>query len=172
MIKPIVLYGKQILRKPTLPIKVGSDLAETIQDLFDTMYNAKGAGLAAPQINLEKRIFVVDPPYVDFKRVFINPKILRTFGKENILEEGCLSIPGLDGPIVRKSDVEIEWYDENWKYHKEEFSGIKSRVIQHEYDHLEGTLWLDRIDPALGIRLIHGLIKIEKRDVNISYPFI
>lgn len=172
MIKPIVLYGKQILRKPTLPYKIGTDVSETIQDLFDTMYNAGGAGLAGPQINIPERIFVVDPPYVDFKRVFINPTILTLSGKSMFMDEGCLSIPNLEGKVVRPGTVEIEWYDEKWEYHKETFEGIKARVIQHEYDHLDGVLWLDRIDPALGMKLINDLQNITQRNVEVSYPFI
>jgi len=172
MIKPIVLYGEEILRKPTLPYKVGIDLSETIQDLFDTMYNAKGAGLAGPQINLSERIFVVDPPYVDFKRVFINPTILTYSGKAMAMSEGCLSVPNIEGEVVRASTIWIEWYDEKWEYHKEEFEGIKSRVIQHEYDHLDGILWMDRIDPGQGIKLIKNLKNISERNIEVTYPFI
>lgn len=172
MIKPIVLYGNQILRNPTLPYKEKIDLTETVKNLFDTMYAARGAGLAAPQINLSERIFVVDLPSVGFKKVFINPKIIQYSGNDLVMDEGCLSLPGLEASIVRKRDIEIEYYDENWKLHTEIFSDIKSRVIQHEYDHLDGVLWIDRIDPAVGIRFLEDLRKIINKEVEVTYPII
>ena len=136
------------------------------------MYAANGAGLAGPQINLPERIFVVDPPFADFKKVFINPRIVSYYGDDYIMDEGCLSIPGLEAPVVRKRDIRVDYYDENWEFHSESFSGLKSRVLQHEYDHLEGVLWIDRVDPIVGMKLIKDLKKITQRDVDISYPYI
>jgi len=144
MIKPIVLYGNSILREKCLPFSKGTDLREIIQDLWDTMYNSKGIGLALPQIGSSQRLFVIDIPNV-IKKVFINPTILEKTGEYMIMNEGCLSIPELEGPVIRKDHIVIEYYNEDWIYLKEEYSGIKSRVIQHEYDHLEGKLWVDRL---------------------------
>ena len=174
MIKPIVLYGKRILREQAKPFKIGENVKPIIQDLWDTMYNAGGAGLAGPQISIGQRIFVVDVPFKDFKGVFINPQIKEYFGKDLKLEEGCLSLPQLNADIIRPAGIEIEWYDENWEHHVEKMEGMKSRVIQHEYDHLEGTLWIDKVDPALGMHMLQPLRDITYRtiDFSVGYPYI
>lgn len=173
MIKPIVLYGDQILRKPTLPYKEGTDLKETVQNLFDTMYNADGAGLAGPQINLPERIFVIDLPDQEWKQVFINPNITVNYYSEKVrMAEGCLSLPGISAPIVRPDEIKIEYYDENWDYYVETYRGIRSRVIQHEYDHLEGVLWIDKVDPAIGMKFLEDLRKINNKEVKVKYPII
>lgn len=172
MIKPIVLYGKQILRYPVEPMKVGSSVDNIVRDLWDTMYGAEGAGLAAPQINISERIFVIDLLDQEWKQVFINPIIETREGEDEIMEEGCLSLPGISAPIVRPGEITIHYYDENWKFHIERYQGIRCRVIQHEYDHLEGTLWVDRVDPVIGMKLIPYLQKIQKRYVEVPYPII
>jgi len=172
MIKPIVLYGNLSLRKPTLPYKKGINVSELIRDLWNTMYNADGAGLAGPQIGLPARIFVIDLPDQEWKGIFINPLILSYNGEDTIMEEGCLSLPGLTAPVVRKDKISIEYYDENWKYHQETYQGIRSRVIQHEYDHLEGVLWIDRVDPTIGVKLIESLRMITNREIEVPYPTI
>jgi len=173
MIQPIVLYGNPILRQRCEPYHPGTQVDSIIQDLWDTMYNAKGAGLAAPQIGQLFRIFIVDPPFVDFKRVFINPTILEYSKETSVLEEGCLSIPGLQAPIERPISIKIEWYDEKWKKNTEEFSGLKAKVIQHEYDHLEGVLWLDRASSKFTIPMITALKHCQMRKVNnVDYPYV
>jgi peptide deformylase len=136
------------------------------------MYNAAGAGLAGPQIGIQNRIFVIDLPDQEWKGVFINPLILSYTGEDTVMEEGCLSLPGISGPVVRKDKIGIEYYDENWNYHQETYQGIRSRVIQHEYDHLEGVLWIDRVDPGVGIKLLESLKMITNKQVEVTYPII
>jgi peptide deformylase len=148
MIKPIIIYGDPVLRKICKPYFVGTNLKETIQDLWDTMYNADGVGIAAPQVGLSTRLFVIDLSDQEWKQVFINPKITKTFGEHTYIEESCLSLPGISDVITRHDEIVIEYYDENWLYLREEYKGIRSRVIQHEYDHLEGKLWIDRAQPS------------------------
>ena len=172
MIKPIVLYGAPILRLPVEPMRVGKDVSGIVQDLWDTMYNADGAGLAAPQINISERIFVIDLPDQEWKQVFINPIIETSEGEREIMEEGCLSLPSIGAPIVRDGEITIHYYDENWKFHAERYRGIRCRVIQHEYDHLDGVLWLDHVDPALGMKMIPHLKAIQDREVETSYLVI
>ena len=172
MIKPIVLYGDKILRYQCHPYREGTELSDTIQDLWDTMYNAKGAGLAAPQIGLSTRIFVIDIPDINFKEVFINPTITFEDGEDVEMEEACLSLPGINAPVTRKSEIEIEYYDENWLFTKKEFSGLEARVIQHEYDHLDGVLWIDRTDIKFGLKIITALQKFQRRDAIVDYPII
>ena len=123
--------------------------------MFETMYKADGMGLAAPQIGKSIRIFVVDgtsleedePDMKDFKKVFINPKILELDGESVAMNEGCLSLPKLREDVNRHNKVKIRYYDENFNPFEEEFNGLKARVIQHEYDHLEGVLFIDKIPP-------------------------
>ena len=170
MIKPIVLYGNRILRTPARNYAQGADIKDVVQDLWDTMYNAEGAGLAGPQINLSNRIFVIDLPDQKWKQVFINPTIEKKYGNMEASIEGCLSLPGLSAPIVREDEIEITYFDENWKFHVEKYNGIKARVIQHEYDHLEGTLWVDRVDPAVGMLMISQLNALQNRLVETTYP--
>lgn len=172
MIKPIVLFGDPILRKQATDYKPEEELSKLIQDLWDTMYNATGAGLAAPQINLSKRIFVIDLLDQEWKQVFINPKILSYGNEQSSMVEGCLSLPGISGKVIRPSEIVIEYYDENLNHKIKTFKGIRSRVIQHEYDHLEGRLWVDRIDPSESIKYVSDLTKITKRKVTVKYPII
>ena len=144
MIQPIVIYDNPILRQKCLPYTKGTYLRKTIKDMWNTMYNANGSGLAAPQIGILYKLFVIDLPDQKWKQVFINP-IIKEFSGENItMIEGCLSIPNLRGPVSRKSKILIDYYTENWTHVKKEYDGIRSRVIQHEYDHLEGILWIDK----------------------------
>lgn len=157
MIKPIFIYGESILRGLSSAYTVGTDLSETIQDLWDTMYNANGAGLAGVQIGISKRIFVIDLPDQEWEQVFINPVIITKSGEDTIMNEGCLSLPNLEGSISRPENISIDYYDENWNHKREDYRGIRSRVIQHEYDHLDGILWIDRIDPGEGVKMIKDL---------------
>jgi len=164
MILPISAYGNPILRKETEDIDENyPNLPALLENMFDTMKNAEGVGLAAPQIGLNIRLFIIDlsclsdenPEYADYRKVMINPEIVEMLGDDVSMEEGCLSLPGVSENVVRKNKVVINYLDENFVEHEEEYTGFPARVIQHEYDHLEGKLFVDRIS---GIRrqLIRG----------------
>ena len=143
--------------------------------MFETMKSSDGIGLAAPQIGKSIRIFVVDgsslndPEMSNFKKVFVNPKIIREDGNEWEFEEGCLSIPLIKEKINRKSIVEIEYYDENWNFYKEIFDGMKARIIQHEYDHLEGILFTDYLSSLKKKLIKNKLLQISKGRVDVDY---
>ncbi|WP_185862283.1 peptide deformylase [Blattabacterium cuenoti] len=153
MILPIVLYGNPILRKKCLDINFSYRKEKTnklIKDMFETIHKVKGIGLAAPQIGKNIRLFIVETPYLNgkdiisnYKEVFINAKMLKIYGKEYSLNEGCLSIPGVMGYVKRKSHVLIEYYDHHFKKQKKILNGICARVVLHEYDHIEGKLFID-----------------------------
>lgn len=178
MILPIVAYGDAVLKKKAAP--VGKDypkLEQVIADMYETMYNAKGVGLAAPQIGLSIRLFVIDAsPFAedeellrDFKRVFINAHVVKEDGSKWKFNEGCLSIPGIREDVMRKPEIEIEYEDENFVKHKEKFRGLAARIIQHEYDHIEGILFPDRIS-AMRRQLIRGsLLDISSGNVDVEY---
>lgn len=181
MIFPIEIYGSAILRQRANEIdfnKVNKEeLDKLIVSMFETMYASEGVGLAAPQIGKSLRIFVVDasemdknnPELQNFKKVFINPIILKKFGEETTFNEGCLSLPGIREDITRPDNITISYYDENLNLHEENFSGIKSRIIQHEYDHLEGILFIDYLSP-LKKKLLQGkLNKISKGQIEVNY---
>jgi peptide deformylase len=180
MIYPIVVYGSPVLRQVAKEIRAEDfpNLKNLISDLFDTMYKSDGMGLAAPQIGKSIRIFVVDatslaeedPTLADFKKVFINPQ-LQILGEETIvMNEGCLSLPKIREDVNRSNKVKITYCDENWNYFEEEYDGLKARVIQHEYDHLEGVLFIDKINP-LRRKLLKGKLNdITKCKVdNLAY---
>lgn len=176
MIYPIVLYGDPVLKKKAIEIEHGSpEVKELSEDMFETMSSASGIGLAAPQIGKSVRMFVVDTSPLEedeediFKRVFINPEIITEDGKEWAFEEGCLSIPGVREDVVRHEKLHIRSFDENWVEHDEEFDGMKARIIQHEYDHLNGVLFTDFLSP-LKKRLLKGkLANISKGKVDADY---
>ena len=145
--------------------------------MFETMYSSKGVGLAAPQINKSIRLFVIDAsPFADeypelegWKKVFINPQILVEEGEEWDFNEGCLSIPGIREDVERKPELILEYEDENFELHEEKFDGVVARVIQHEYDHLEGILFTDHLSP-LKKRLLKGKLNdISKGIVDVNY---
>lgn len=181
MILPIVAYGDPVLKKKAEEITEDyPGLKKLIDDMFETMYNANGVGLAAPQIGKSIRLFVIDaspvaegedgdPSCEDFKRVFINPIIFEESGEEWGYEEGCLSIPGIREEVQRKSIVKIEYYDENWDLYEEELDGFAARVVQHEYDHIEGLLFLDRLNPIKRTLLKGKLNDIQKGQVDHNY---
>jgi peptide deformylase len=181
MTYPIVIYGHQILRKVTQDIdRDYPGLNQIVEDLFETMYHSEGLGLAAPQIGKSLRIFVIDgkpvaedePELADFKKVFINAHITEKSGDFQPMTEGCLSIPNLREEVNRQSHIRIEYYDENWVYHDEVFDGYKARIIQHEYDHLDGILFTDKISP-LRKRLIRSkLTAISKGKFEADYKTI
>src|SRR6186713_3366899 len=149
MIYPIVAYGDPVLKKKAAEVpRDYPELAQLIADMYETMYNAHGVGLAAPQIGLSLRLFVTDgAPFEeeevkDFKQVFINAKILEEDGEAWKFNEGCLSIPQVREDISRLETIRIEYYDENWNLKSESFDGLAARIIQHEYDHTEGILFV------------------------------
>jgi len=185
MIYPIVAYGDPVLRKMGKEIdKDFPKFEEILDNMFETMYNAQGIGLAAPQVGLPIRIFIVDSaPFGDddelseeeqeflgnFKQVFINAKIIEETGDEWAFNEGCLSIPDVREDVFRNTDIKIEYFDENFKKHTKEFSGIAARIIQHEYDHIEGILFTDKLSP-LKKRLIKSkLSNISKGKIKVDY---
>lgn len=185
MIYPIVVYGDPVLRQRAKDIKNGTDLTQLIQDMYETMYSAQGIGLAAPQIGKGVRLFVVDGSALkddddevagenmtDFKKVFVNPVLLAEEGTPWEFEEGCLSIPNIREKIARKEKLTIRYYDEQWNEHEEEYDGIKARIIQHEYDHIEGKLFIDYLTP-LKKRLLKGkLSNISKGEVDTEYRIL
>ena len=173
---PIIAYGDPVLKKKAVDItKDYPNLSELITNMFETMYNANGVGIAAPQIGLSIRLFVIDltdkedPEFKDFKKVFINAQVLNEEGEKWDFNEGCLSIPDVREDISRHQNVTITYFDENWKQHTETFSGFKARVIQHEYDHIEGKLFIDYLKPFKR-RLMKGkLDDISKGKVSVDY---
>lgn len=187
MILPIVMYGDPVLRKVAAEIdKDYEGLEQLISDMFDTMYNANGVGLAAPQIGKSIRLFVIDTqPFSEddddeftpeqrkelkaFKQVFINARILHEEGEEWKFSEGCLSIPKIREDVSRMPDIEIEYYDQNFKKHKEKFTGVIARVIQHEYDHIEGKLFTDIISPFKRKMIAGKLADIAKGKIGADY---
>lgn len=185
MILPIVAYGDPVLRKKATDItKDYPKLKELVDNMFETMYNAYGVGLAAPQIGLPVRMFLVDTtPFAEdedlpkeeqaalkgFKKVFINAKITKEEGEEWVFNEGCLSIPDVREDVSRKPKITIEYLDENFKPHTETFDGLIARVIQHEYDHIEGVLFTDKLS-SLKKRIIKGrLANISKGKIRVDY---
>jgi peptide deformylase len=176
MIYPIVMYGDAVLRKRATDIDKGTDLTQLIADMFETMHEANGIGLAAPQIGRSVRLFIVDgttledePTLKDFKKAFVNPQIVAEHGEEWGFEEGCLSIPNIREEVLRKETVRVKYFDENWNAFEEEFDGMKARIIQHEYDHIEGKLFIDYLSP-LKKRMLKGkLANISKGDVDTEY---
>ena len=178
MFLPIVAYGDPVLRKKAVDIdKNYPGLEKLIDDMFETMEKSKGVGLAAPQINKSIRLFIIDSTkmYEDdeehkgVREVFINAEIVKETGTEWKYEEGCLSIPGIREDVSRKPVIKVKYLDRNFKTQEKEFDDMNARVIQHEYDHIEGKLFIDHIKP-LRRSLIKGkLEKISKGDVDVSY---
>jgi len=179
MIYPIVMYGDPVLRQRAKDIEPGTDLKQLIEDMFETMYAASGIGLAAPQIGKSIRLFIVDgreldeePGMEDFKKAFINPVILEEEGDRWDFEEGCLSIPNIRERVARQEKLKIRYMDENWVEHTHEFDGMKARIIQHEYDHIEGKLFIDYLTP-LKKRMLKGkLADISKGKVDTEYRIV
>lgn len=178
MILPIVAYGDPVLKKQAEEIdKTYPDLKKLISDMFDTMYNASGVGLAAPQIGKSIRLFIVDaatfedeePELATFKKVFINPIILEEEGEEWPYNEGCLSIPGIREDVMRKPNITIEYYNEKFELLEETYTGMAARIIQHEYDHIEGILFTDHLAPLKKKMLKTRLERISRGDTNAHY---
>jgi peptide deformylase len=186
MILPIVAYGDPVLKKEAEEIdKDFPNLNELIKDMFETMYHAKGVGLAAPQIGKSIRLFIVDgAPFADeegedpdprakgiehFKKVFINPIIEEESGDKWAFQEGCLSIPKIRENVYRREKLIITYYDENWNFHEESFDGYAARIIQHEYDHIEGILFTDKLSPLKKKLLSKKLSKISHGEIDVDY---
>ena len=176
MIYPIVVFGDPVLKKPAQDIEKGSiDVKQLADDMFETMYNASGVGLAAPQIGKSLRIFVIDGEPMDeeklkgFKKVFVNPEILKEDGDEWAFEEGCLSIPGIRAEVFRPEKLRIRYFDENWNEFEEEFEGVAARIIQHEYDHVEGILFTDYLSGLKKRLLKSKLTNISKGNIKTDY---
>jgi peptide deformylase len=193
MVLPIVVYGDPVLRKVGEEIdKNYEGLDKLISDMFETMYQANGVGLAAPQIGKAIRLFIVDThPFAEsdddgedgdeeftpeqkkqfeaFKKVFINARIVKEEGEEWKFNEGCLSIPKIREDVSRKPSIVIEYYDEKFVKHKEEYDGVIARVIQHEYDHIEGKLFTDKISPFKRKMLSGKLNDIANGKISADY---
>lgn len=175
MIYPIVLFGDPVLKKKAEDIPQGEDIKQLVSDMFDTMYAASGVGLAAPQIGKSIRLFVIDSnPMMDegeegIKQAFVNPQILEEEGEEWPFEEGCLSIPGIRADVMRKPVIKIRYFDEDWKEYIEEVDDMTARVIQHEYDHIEGVLFTDHLSAFKKKLLKAKLTNISKGKVDADY---
>ncbi len=178
MILPIYAFGHPVLRQKTREIEAPSDaVLKLIEDMFETMYNASGVGLAAPQIGKALRLFIVDTVQIDkekdgIKRAFINPQMLDESGEPWDYEEGCLSIPDINGDVTRPPDIRIKYYDTAFQLHEETFTGMDARVIQHEYDHIEGILFTDLLKPLKKKRVQKKLDKIKQAKINLKYPMV
>jgi peptide deformylase len=178
MIYPIVVYGSPLLRKISQEIsKDYPELKEIVYNMFETMYVTDGVGLAAPQIGKSIRIFVIDttalseddPDLEGFRKAFINPKIIEEKGKLFTYTEGCLSLPDIREDVDRPEKIRVQYYDEEFNFFDEIYHGIKARVIQHEYDHLEGILFIDRIAPLKRKMLKGKLNDIAKGKASVAY---
>lgn len=181
MIYPVNVYGDPILRKKAQPVERDYEgLEEFLKNLWETMYFADGVGLAAPQVGRSIRIFVVDassgaeeePELKDFRKVFINPEIIEKNGEEWVLNEGCLSLPEIREDISRPGLVTLRYLDENFVEHVETFKGYAARVIQHEYDHLEGKMFIDYLSPLKKRLLKSKLTNISKGKVETRYRIV
>ena len=192
MILPIVAYGDPVLKKHAGEItKEYPDLKALIANMFETMYEASGVGLAAPQIGRDIRLFIADgEPFAEddedeegnpiepdpravgienFKQVFINPTIVEESGEEWSFREGCLSIPKVREDVFRKEKIRITYYDENWEFKDEYYDGYAARIIQHEYDHIEGILFTDLLSSIKKKLISNKLQKISKGEVRVDY---
>lgn len=185
MILPIVAYGDPILRKIGKEIdKDYPNLSELIENMKETMYGAKGVGLAAPQIGKDIRLFIIDAsPFEEnddledeeraflkeFKGVFINPKIIKEEGEEWAFNEGCLSIPNINEDVFRKETIAVEYVDEKFQSHKKTLNGLAARIFQHEFDHIDGILFTDKLSTLKKRLLKKKLANISKGNIDVSY---
>lgn len=181
MILPIVAFGHPVLKKVAQEIdKSYPDLQKLIADMWETMYFSHGVGLAAPQINKSIRLLVIDAtPFGEederakgFKKVMINSKIVHEEGVEWAFNEGCLSVPEVREDVYRKPTITIQYYDEHWQFHEETYDGVMARVIQHESDHLEGKLFVDRLSSLRRMMLKRRLGEISLGKANVDYRMI
>ena len=181
MILPVVAYGHPVLKKIAEEIEPDyPGLQQLIADMFETMYHTEGVGLAAPQINKSIRLFVIDadpftenyPEAKGFKKVFINPEIVDHSEETWVFREGCLSLPDMNEDVERPSKITINYLDENFVEHEEEYDGICARVIQHELDHLEGKVYVVRVAPMRKMMLKNKLRNISEGFVPVDYKMI
>ena len=189
MILPIVAYGSEILRKVSQDIEPDyPGLQKLLEDMWETMYSSNGVGLAAPQINKDIRIFVMDsaqifehqeedekgeyPDEPGIKKTFINAHIKSFDGEDWSYNEGCLSIPKIREDVMRPEEVTVEYLDENFEPHTETFNGITARIIQHEYDHIEGKLFIDYLKPLKRKMLRGKLTDISKGKIKVDYKMV
>lgn len=181
MLLPIYAYGQPVLKKVAHPITADyADLQALIENMWETMEHAEGVGIAAPQVGLSIRLFVVDttdmkrdnkeePTDLPIRRVFINAQMMEETGDLQAYEEGCLSIPHIRGDVDRPPAIRIRWQDENFEHHEAAFTGINARVIQHEYDHIEGVLFTERLKPLKKRMIQRKLENIRLGKVNADY---
>lgn len=178
MILPIYLYGQSVLRKTSDEITPDyPELEKLIQDMFETMSQAEGIGLAAPQIGLPIRLVVIDldplsedfPEYKDFKRVYINAHIIETSEETDSQEEGCLSLPGIHEKVTRPKRIHVQYMDENFQQHDEWVEGFLARAMQHEFDHLEGKVFVDRLSPLRRQMNKNRLMNLLKGKAHCTY---
>ena len=178
MVYPIYVYGQPVLRKVAVEIEKNyPNLREFVENMFETMTKTDGIGLAAPQVGESIRVFVTDgalleeedPDMKDFRKAYINAKIVERSGEDVIMNEGCLSLPTLREDVTRKSTIRIQYYDENFNYYDEVYDGMKARIIQHEYDHIDGKMFIDHLTPLRRRLIKRKLTQISKGEVDISY---
>ncbi len=181
MLLPITVYGNPILRKKAQEIGPEYDgLKELIENMYETMYKADGVGLAAPQINKSIRLIVFDaspfeedePELKGFRKVLINPEIVEFIGEEESFNEGCLSLPGIREDVYRPGKIKIRYLDEDFKEHEDVWEGVRARIVQHEYDHLEGKLFIDKISPIRRRLLTGKLTAISKGKTQPEYRIV
>lgn len=177
MIYPVIAYGDPVLKRPAEPVaKEHPELQKLIDDMFETMYNANGVGIAAPQIGKSIRLFIVDgsafedePDMENFKQTYINPQLLEADGEPWAYEEGCLSIPNVRQDVNRPERIRIKYFDRDWKAQEDVLEGLKARIVQHEFDHIEGILFTDHLT-TFKKRLLKGkLSNISKGKVDVDY---
>jgi peptide deformylase len=181
MILPVFAFGQPVLREKCKPVDTENpDLAQFISDMWQTMYDSNGVGLAAPQVGKNMRIFVADTTQLDdekkrrtdapgFKKVFINPEIMEETGKAWDYEEGCLSIPHIRGSVSRLPVLRIRYQNEAFEWCEETYDGMNARVIQHEFDHIEGVLFIDKLNPLKRRMIQRRLDAIKIGNVDVDY---
>ena len=181
MILPVVAYGHPVLKKVAKPIDaVYPDFSGFLENMWETMYQSDGVGLAAPQVNRSIRVIVIDasafaekyPEAEHFRKALINAEIYQEEGEEFSFNEGCLSFPGLREDIMRKPVIHIRYLDENFVEHDEQYDGVLARIIQHEYDHIEGIVFVDRLPSLKKMLLKRRLAEISKGNVEVSYKMM
>jgi len=180
MILPIYLYGQAALRKETEDVQQGEmDVQQLIADMQETLTQAEGCGLAAPQVGLSKRLFIVDgselgedyPDCATFKQVFINPEITEESEETVAYSEGCLSLPGISENVVRPRTIKIRYQDADFQWHEDTYTDFKARIVLHEYDHLEGHVFTDRISPIRKQFVKGKLTNIAKGKTGARYRY-
>ena len=180
MILPIYLYGQPVLRRPTEDVEQGEmDVKQLVANMYETLQAAEGCGLAAPQVGLSKRLFVVDgtelaeeyPECADFKQAFINPELIEESEDTSVYSEGCLSLPGISENVVRPKTITIRYLDEDFREHEDTFTDFKARIVLHEYDHLEAHVFTDRISPIRRQFCKNKLTNIAKGKTGARYKY-